>query len=164
MRALLPETQRPEEVQEFLGHDERLVSSFGPYHATSRRVILVSKRRNGLKTHELPYTVLESITAVKASDHRKMAIGAVLAVSGLATMLFWYFVVPIVALVFGMVVLFQGSVGRPVYYQLKGRGMEGKELYRWQIKYYGAGSFINSISAITGVEAARPEGQTGGAV
>ena len=153
MRIALPETQRRDEVREFLGHNERLVSSFGPYHATSRRVILVSAHRDGLRMHELPYTILESITAVKASDHRQMAIGAALTISGLATILFWYLIVPIVAVVFGVVVLFQGSIGRPAYYQLKGRGMEGEDLRRWQVKYYGAGSFINSISAITGVEA-----------
>ena len=67
----------------------------------------------------------------------------------------WFLIVPIVAIVMGIVIMLQGSIGRPAYYQLKGYGMEGRELYRWQVKYYGAGSFVASISAITGVETAK---------
>ena len=155
MRTLLSETHRPEEVEPYLATDERLVSSFGPYHATSRRVILVTGGRDGPQVHELPYAVLESITTVSASDHRKMAIGAILAISGLATIFFWYLIMPIVAVIFGIFVVFQGSIDRPAYYQIKGQGMQGRDLQRWQVRYYGAGSFIASISAITGVEAAR---------
>lgn len=139
------------------------MSSFGPYHATSRRVILVNEQRGGQpkaghidpQTHELLYTDLESITEVRASDHRRLAIGGTLVVAGVLTLFAWFLIVPIVAIVMGIVVMLQGSIGRPAYYQLKGHGMEGRELYRWQVKYYGAGSFIASISAITGVESAK---------
>ena len=131
------------------------MSSFGPYHATSRRVILVNERRGGARTHELPYTELESITEVRASDHKRLAVGIGLVIVGLLTLFAWFLIVPIVAVVMGIVVILQGSIGRPAYYQLKGRGMEGRDLYRWQVKYYGAGSFIASIGAITGVEATK---------
>ena len=131
------------------------MSSFGPYHATSRRVILVNERKGEARTHELPYTDLESITEVRASDHKRLAVGATLVVGGLLTLFAWFLIVPIVAVVMGIVVLLQGSIGRPAYYQLKGRGMEGRDLYRWQVKHYGAGSFIASISAITGVVPAK---------
>ena len=142
-------------VEPLLDSGERLVSSFGPYHATSRRVILVSERAKGALTHELPYTDLESITEVRASDHKRLIIGGTLLVAGVLTLFAWFLIVPIVAIVMGIVVLLQGSIGRPAYYQLKGRGMEGRDLYRWQVRYFGAGSFIASISAITGVEAAK---------
>ncbi len=152
MAALLPQTKPPEEVSRYLGADERLVSSFGPYHATSRRVILVIERRGAARVHELPYTILESITEVRASDHKRMMLGAAIAVCGLLTLFAWYLIVPVIAITVGIVTLFHGSVGRPAYYQLKGRGIEGKDLRRWQVRHYGAGSFIASISAITGVE------------
>ena len=142
-------------VEPLLGIDERLVSSFGPYHATSRRVILVNERRGRAHTHELLYTDLESITEVRASDHKRLAVGIALVIAGLITLFAWFLIVPIVAVVMGIVVILQGSVGRPAYYQLKGRDMEGRDLYRWQVQYYGAGSFIASISAITGVEIAK---------
>jgi hypothetical protein len=118
-------------------------------------VILVNERKGEARTHELPYTDLESITEVRASDHKRLAVGATLVVGGLLTLFAWFLIVPIVAVVMGIVVLLQGSIGRPAYYQLKGRGMEGRDLYRWQVKHYGAGSFIASISAITGVVPAK---------
>ncbi len=148
----LPNPVPIEHVEPLLESGERLVSSFGPYHATSRRVILVNERQSGAKTHELPYTDLESITEVRASDHRRLIIGGTLLVAGVLTLFAWFLIVPIVAIVMGIVILLQGSIGRPAYYQLKARGMEGRELYRWQVRYFGAGSFIASISAITGVE------------
>jgi len=151
----LPQPGPIEHVEPLLESGERLVSSFGPYHATSRRVILVNERNGGAQTHELLYSDLESITEVKASDQRRLIIGGTLLVAGVLTLFAWFLIVPIVAIVMGIVVLLQGSMGRPAYYQLKGRGMEGRELYRWQVRYFGAGSFIASISAITGVEAAK---------
>ena len=151
----LPKPVPTEHVEPLLDSGERLVSSFGPYHATSRRVILVNERQGGTQTHELPYTDLESITEVKATDQKRLIIGGTLLVGGVLTLFAWFLIVPIVAIVMGIVVLLQGSIGRPAYYQLKGRGMEGRELYRWQVRYFGAGSFIASISAITGVESAK---------
>ena len=142
-------------MEPLLASGERLVSSFGPYHATSRRVILVNERRDGAQTHELPYTDLESITEVRASDHKRLMVGGALVIAGVLTLFAWFLIVPIVAIVMGIVVLLQGSIGRPAYFQLKGRGMEGRDLYRWQVRYYAAGSFIASISAITGVEPAK---------
>ena len=148
----LPKPSSLDRVEPLLGSGERLVSSFGPYHATSRRIILVNEHRGGAQTHELPYTDLESITEVTASDRRRLAVGAALVAVGVLTLFAWFLIVPIVAIVIGIVVMLQGSVGRPAYYQLKGRGMEGRDLYRWQVRYYGAGSLIASISAITGVQ------------
>ena len=153
MAQALPRPQPIDEVEPLLAGNERVVSSFGPYHATSRRVILVSERRGSARVHELPYTDLESITEVRKSNQRQMVLGAVLACLGVLTLFAWYLIVPIAALILGLVIAFQGSIGRPAYYQLLGRGMEGRDLYRWQIKHYGAGSFIASISAMTGLEA-----------
>ena len=149
MAQALPSTQPFEEVEPLLAGNERVVSSFGPYHATSRRVILMSRRR----VYDLPYTDLESITEVRKSNQRQIVLGALLAFLGVLTLFAWYLIVPIAALILGLVIVFQGSIGRPAYYQLLGRGMEGRDLYRWQIRYYGAGSFIASISEITGLEA-----------
>ena len=156
MAQALPRTQPIEEVEPLLAGNERIVSSFGPYHATSRRVILVSRRR----VYDLPYTDLESITEVRKSNQRQVVLGALLAFLGVLTLFAWYLIVPIAALILGLVVVFQGSVGRPAYYQLLGRGMEGRDLYRWQVKHYGAGSFISSITAITGLEAIKQPGSS----
>lgn len=151
----LPKPGRLEHVEPLLEGGERLVSSFGPYHATSRRVILVNEGRDGARIHELPYSDLESITEVRTSDHKRLILGGTLLAIGVLTLFAWFLIVPIVAIILGIVVLLQGSIGRPAYYQLKGRGMEGRELYRWQVRHFGAGSFIASISEITGIESGK---------
>ena len=53
MALALPQTQPAEEVEPLLASSERVVSSFGPYHATSRRVILVIERRGSARVYEL---------------------------------------------------------------------------------------------------------------
>ena len=164
MAMLVPHSLPADEVQHYLAEGERVVSSFGPYHATSRRVMLVIPPKSGIHlahtptettVHELPYTNLESITEVRTTDRKKMLSGACLSALGLATIFAWYLIVPIVAIVAGVFIVLQGATEKPAYYQLKGRGMEGEDLYRWQVIHYGAGSFIASISTMTGVETAR---------
>ena len=152
----LPKAVPRERVEPLLDSGERLVSSFGPYHATSRRIILLNERRDGSRVHhELPYAELESITEVRSWDRRRVGLGAALTAVGLATMFAWFLILPIVAVAMGAIIILQGSMGRLAYYQLKARGMEGKALHRWQVKRYGAGSFIASISEMTGVGVVR---------
>ncbi len=156
MTTLAPYSFPDDEVQSYLVEGERVVSRFGPYHATSRRVILLLHSRLGdTVVHELPYTDLESVTEVKATDRKKMMLGAGLAGAGLATLFAWYLIAPIVAIVAGLFIMLHGATEKPAYYQLKGRGMEGDELHKWQVIHYGAGSFIASISTMTGVDATR---------
>ena len=94
---LLPKPVSPDAVKPLLERGERLVSSFGPYHATSRRVILVSGPSDEAQTHELHYGELEGILEVCASDHKRMVLGAVMVVAGLLTMFVWFLIMPIVA-------------------------------------------------------------------
>ncbi len=154
MLEMLPEPLPAERVAPHLDAGERVVSGFGPYLATSRRVLLLSERGDGSRTYELRYEDLESISEVRVSDRKRLALGAALLIGGTLTLFAWYLIAPIVAIVMGALVILQGSVGRPAYYQLKARGMEERDLRRWQVKRYGAGSFIASITAMTGVEVA----------
>ena len=164
MATLVPWSQPADEVQRYLAENERVVSSFGPYHATSRRVILIIPERSGIRigrtpeetrVHELPYTILESITEVRTTDRRKIMLGACLVALGLVTIFAWFLIAPIISVVAGVFMMLQGATSRSAYYQLKGRDIEGEDLYRWQVIHYGAGSFIASISTMTGVETAR---------
>ena len=164
MAMLIPHSLPADEVQRYLAEGERVVSSFGPYHATSRRVILVIPAKSGIllsqesqetRVHELPYTILESVTEVRTTDRKKIMLGACLAALGLATIFAWFLIAPIISVVAGVFMMLQGATSRSAYYQLKGRDIEGEDLYRWQVIHYGAGSFIASISTMTGVETAR---------
>ena len=164
MAMLIPHSLPAGEVQPYLAEGERVVSSFGPYHATSRRVILVIPPKTGIhlaegpretRVHELPYITLESITEIRTTDRKKMLLGACLSALGLATIFAWYLILPIVSVVAGVFIILQGASEKPAYYQLKGRGMEGEDLHKWQVIHYGSGSFIASISTMTGVQTAR---------
>ena len=155
MAMLIPHSLPADEVQPYLAEGERVVSSFGPYHATSRRVILLIRRREETRVHELPYITLESITEIRTTDRKKMLLGACLSALGLATIFAWYLILPIVSVVAGVFIILQGASEKPAYYQLKGRGMEGEDLHKWQVIHYGSGSFIASISTMTGVQTAR---------
>ena len=155
MATLVPMSQPADEVQPHLAEGERVVSSFGPYHATSRRVLLLIRRREQTSVHELPYIALESIAEVRTTDRKKMLLGACLTALGLATLFAWYLIAPIISVVAGVFIILQGATEKPAYYQLKARGMEGEDLHKWQVIHYGAGSFIASITMMTGVEITR---------
>jgi len=140
----------------YLRDGERIVSQFGPYFATSQRVLVVLKKGAGTDVDELPYAQLETIDEVSVPDHRKMIIGSVLAIVGLILTVGWFLILPLIAVFAGIILVFHGAVGRPAYYQLRGRDMEKQQLRRWQIRRYGAGSFIATIRTITGLEADAP--------
>ena len=134
----------------YLKNNERVVSQFGPYFATSQRVLLVIERRAKTEFHEIPYTELEDIEETRVFNRQKIARGAILASIGVLISLIWLSIVSIALVIIGIVLLIRGAFWKVNYYQLRGRGMEGPELYKWQLKHHGAGSFIASIRTITG--------------
>ena len=131
---------------------ERIVSQFGPYFATSQRILVVLKKAAETVVDELPYAQLETIDEVSVPNHRKMVVGTILAITGFVLTFGWYMILPLIAAFVGIFMVFQGAVGKPAYYQLRGRNMERHQLQRWQIRHYGAGSFIATIRIITGLE------------
>jgi hypothetical protein len=151
----LPEPHSGIDPTPYLRDNERIVSQFGPYLATSQRVLLVIERRGKTESHEIPYPQLESIDDVRVLNHQKMARGALLALTGFLVSLTWLSIISLAIVVVGIVLLIRGAVKKVTYYQLRGRGMEGPELYKWQLQHFGAGSFIASIQTITGRR--RPE-------
>ena len=151
----LPEPAPGIDLAPYLRDSERIVSQFGPYFATSQRVLLVVERRGETELHEIPYPQLESVEEVRVLNHRKITRGALIVLIGVLISLVWLSIVSIALVITGIVLLLRGAIWKVAYYQLRGRGMEGPELYRWQVKHFGAGSFIASIHTITG--RSRPE-------
>ena len=141
-------------VAAHLRDGERVVSSFGPYHATSHRVLLYRERNTGPEVHELPYNRLDRIYPVSASNHGLMLLGTVVVILSFLIVITMGLVTPLLAAIVGVAAVFYGSIGKPIYYQLHGQGMPEKELRRWQVRYRGAGSFIASIRTITGKSSA----------
>ena len=151
----LPEPAPGIDPAPYLRDSERIVSQFGPYFATSQRVLLVIVRQGETEFHEIPYSQLESVEDISVFNYEKIGRGAFLVLAGLLVSLIWLSIVSIALVIIGIVLLLRGAIWKVAYYQLRGRGMEGQELTRWQIKHFGAGSFIASIHTITG--RSRPE-------
>ena len=126
----------------FLRDNERVVSQFGPYFATSQRVLLVLHRRGETEFHEIPYSQLESPEEVEAPNYARMTRGTVVACAGLLVSLLWLSLLSVALIVAGILLLIRGAFWKVGYYQLRAQGMQGRELYRWQLKRDGAGSFI----------------------
>ena len=138
------------DIEDQLGQGERVVSNFGPYYATSNRVLLYFQSRTGIVIRELPYAQLERIEEVKLGNPKMMILGTVMALGGFLAAAAWGIVIPLLGLVVGVPVVIYGGIGRPAYYQLHGRDVPGKDIPFWRVRHRGAGSLISSIRTITG--------------
>lgn len=137
-------------VKLHLRPDERIISSFGPYHATSSRVILFLEKDTGDEIYELPYSHLEKIEEITVANHRRMMLGTLITISSFVAAYGLGLITPMIGVVIGILMVLQGGVVRMIFYQLYGKGMSADELYRWQIRRHGGGSLIASIRTIIG--------------
>ena len=137
-------------VESHLKQRERIVSRFGPYYATSTRLILHLERRGVEEIHELPYSEIEKIDEVRTSNHSRMMIGALVTVVSIIVAYSLGMITPLLGVVAGAFLVLHGSIGGPAYYQVHGRGVPRAQMHLWQIRYRGAGSLIASIRTIIG--------------
>ena len=129
---------------------ERIVSSFGPYFATSRRILLYLEQAKGLLVRELPYEEFDDIRAVNESNHKLLGLGALLVIASIASMLFLGLFLPLAGVGLGGYVLLIGAMGRPAYYQIEAEEIDSDDLWLWRINHRGGGSFIATIRVIMG--------------
>lgn len=133
-----------------LKQGERIVSNFGPYYATSDRILLYLETSAGPVQRELPYADLERIEEVKVTKQKLMILGTAIALGGFAAAAVWGIVVLLISLLVGISLVVYGGISRPAYYQLHGRGVSAEDMPYWQVRHHGAGSFLSSIRTITG--------------
>ena len=115
-------------VERHLRPDERIISSFGPYHATSSRVILFLEKDTGDEIYELPYSRLEKIEEIRVANHRRMMLGTLITISSFVAAYGLGLITPMIGVVIGIFLVLQGGVGRMIFYQLYGKGMSADEL------------------------------------
>ena len=137
-------------VAESLDEGERIVSSFGPYFATSRRILLYLERARGLVVRELAYEALNDIRSVNKANHLLLLAGIMLVVVSFFSMPILGVFLPLAGAALGAYFLILGSVGRPAYYQIEADGILPQEQWLWRIKHRGSGSFIATIRIILG--------------
>lgn len=137
-------------VEFHLKQRERVVSRFGPYYATSTRLILHLERKGVEEIHELPYSEIEKIDEVRTSNHPRMLVGALVTVVSIFVAYSLGMITPLLGVVAGAFLVLHGSIGGPAYYQVHGRDVPRGQMYLWQIRHRGAGSLIASIRTIIG--------------
>ena len=137
-------------VESHLKQRERIVSRFGPYYATSTRLILHRERNGVEEIHELPYSEIEKIDEVRSSDHPRMMLGVLVTVVSIIVAYSLGMITPLLGVVAGGFLALHGSIGGPAYYQVHGRDVPRAQMYLWQIRHRGAGSLIASIRTIIG--------------
>ncbi len=137
-------------VETHLRQKERIVSRFGPYYATSTRLILHLERDGMEELHELPYSQIDKIGEVRKSNHPRMMIGAIVTIVSIVASFSLNMITPLLGVVAGAFLVLHGSIGGPAYYQVHGRDVPRAQMHLWQIRYRGAGSLIASIRTIKG--------------
>ena len=140
----------PEGVQGRLRPGERVVSRFGPYYATSHRILLHLETGSGAVAKELSYSDLEGVEEVRVGNRKLVMLGAATALAGLLASSVWGIIATIVGLVLGLGIAVYGAIARPAYYQLHGRSIADTDAPYWRLRHHGAGSFLSSVRTIAG--------------
>ncbi len=147
---VLNEDFRPN-IHSHLAHSERLLSTFGSFHATNYRVLRMDPPEGPSKglLLEIPYNRLISVDLVRRANHPLLILGTVMALLGLFIMP----VLPVSALLTLPIaggVLFMGARGKPGYFQLSAQDMPKREERLWRVEYERSGSFVATLRSAIG--------------
>ena len=137
-------------IREQLRHGETIISDHQPFYATSLRVIHYEEKEGLDELWEISYARLTSIEVIKMPRHKMMIGGSMMIIGGAIMAATIQFITSWLAIVVGIGAIIYGGIGREAYYQLHANGMTNEEALRWRLTYYGSGSFIRTIQAITG--------------
>jgi hypothetical protein len=138
-------------IYSYLDPSEQLLSVFGPFFATSYRVLRLDPPRGPSRGHvlEIPYHQLTSIELVNRPNHPVLALGTVVIILGLFLSLILFFSTFLV-LALGAVMLYLGMRGKPGYFQLYAQDMPRKAQRYWQVEYKRSGNFIATVRSAIG--------------
>ena len=147
---VLNEDFRPN-IHSHLASSERLLSSFGSFHATNYRVLRLDPPEGPTKGRllEIPYHRLISVDLVRRANHPLLVLGTVMVLLGLFIMP----VLPVSALLTLPIaggVLFMGARGKPGYFQLYTHDMPKREEGLWRVEYERSGNFVATLRSAIG--------------
>ncbi|HEU0021624.1 MAG TPA: hypothetical protein VFR55_08135 [Dehalococcoidia bacterium] len=134
-----------------LAASEKMLSAFGPFYATSYRVLRLDPPRGLSRGYllEIPYSQLASVELVRRANHQMLALGTAMIILGL-------FILPIMpisaalTLPIGGGILYLGARGKPGYYQLMAHDMPQQAEKYWQVEYNRSGNFIATVRSVIG--------------
>ena len=138
-------------IYSYLEPSERLLCSFGPFHATSYRVLRLDSETGLSRGHllEIPYPQLASVKLVQQPNHPILIMGTVVIVLGLLLTPLLVFSA-VFALVVGGLFIFVGARGKPGYFQIYAHDMPQQAERYWQVQYERSGSFIATVRSVIG--------------
>lgn len=141
----------PADIQSHLAASENIVSVFGPFYATSHRVLRLDPPNGPSRGHllEIPYGQLASVEMVRRANHPVLALGTAMIILGIFILPF----LPISAvftLPIGGGVLYLGAKGKPGYFQLMAHDMPKEAEKYWQVEYNRSGNFIATVRSVIG--------------
>jgi hypothetical protein len=139
------------DIQPHLSPSEKVLSAFGPFYATSHRVVRLDPKNGPSRGHllEIPYHQLTSVELMRRPNHPLMVLGAFIILLGFFLTGILYFS-SIFAILVGGAILFAGARGRPGYYQIYAREMPRHAERYWQVEYNRSGSFIATVRSVIG--------------
>lgn len=138
-------------IYNHLASTEKLLSSFGPFHATSSRLLRLDPANGASRGHllEIPYSQLVSIKLMRNANHPMLLTGTLIIILGFLLIPFLVFSSAFIILL-GGVFLFLGMKGKAGYFQIYARDMPRQAERYWQVQYERSGSFIATIRSVIG--------------
>ena len=138
-------------IHSYLAPSERMLSSFGSFHATNYRVLRLDPPDGTTQGRllEIPYHRLISVDLVRRANHPLLILGTLMVLLGL----FILPVLPVSALLTLPIaggVLFMGARGKPGYFQLSARDMPKREERLWRVEYERSGTFVATLRSSIG--------------
>jgi hypothetical protein len=138
-------------IYDHLEPSEKLISSFGPFHATSYRVLRLDPVNGPSRGHllEIPYSQLASVKLVQRPNHPLLIMGTVVIILGLFMTQALVFS-SVLSLIVGGLFIFVGARGKPAYFQIYAHNMPQQAERYWQVRYERSGSFIATVRSVIG--------------
>ena len=139
------------DIQSHLSSSERVLSVFGPFYATSNRVLRLDPPNGPSRGHllEIPYSQLTAVEMVRRPNHPVLILGTVMVVLGLMLSLVLFFSTILVVLL-GGAFLYVGARGKPGYFQLYAHDMPKRAEKFWQVEYDRSGNFVATVRSAIG--------------
>ena len=138
-------------IYDTLAPREKVISTFGPFFATSFRLLRLDPADGPSRGHvlEIPYPELTAVKMMHKPNHPMLIMGTVVVVLGFLMMVLVPFSA-VFAIIFGGLFLFLGAKGKAGYFQIYARNMPKHAEQYWQVAYNRSGSFIATVRSVIG--------------
>lgn len=138
-------------IYDALAPREKVISTFGPFCATSFRLLRLDPVHGPSRGHvlEILYPDLTAVKMMHRPNHPMLIMGTVIIVLGFLMMVLVPFSA-VLAIIMGGLFLFLGAKGKAGYFQIYARDMPKHAERYWQVAYDRSGSFIATVRSIIG--------------